>query len=131
MELNPEKPPVVQLLKNFPTSYGTRRFITLFTAALHCFLSLAISIHYIPPHPTSLKSILVLSIHLYLGLPSGLFPYGVPTKILYAFLFPFILATRHVHLILLDLIVLIILDEEYKLMKLLINTVFSFDENRI
>jgi hypothetical protein len=29
-----EKPLVVQLLNNFPTFYGTRRFITLFTTAL-------------------------------------------------------------------------------------------------
>jgi hypothetical protein len=31
-----EKPPVSQILKNFPTSYGTRRFITVFTRALYC-----------------------------------------------------------------------------------------------
>jgi hypothetical protein len=30
-----EKPPVVQLLKNFPTFYGTRRLITVFDRALH------------------------------------------------------------------------------------------------
>jgi hypothetical protein len=30
-----EKPPIVQLLKNFSTFYGTRRFITVFTRALH------------------------------------------------------------------------------------------------
>jgi hypothetical protein len=30
-----EKLPIVQLLKNFHTSYGTRRFITVFTRALH------------------------------------------------------------------------------------------------
>jgi hypothetical protein len=30
-----EKSPVVQLLKNFPEFYGTRRFITAFTRALH------------------------------------------------------------------------------------------------
>jgi hypothetical protein len=36
MELSPlEKPPVVQLLKNFPAFYGTRRFITVLTRALH------------------------------------------------------------------------------------------------
>jgi hypothetical protein len=34
-----EKPPIVQLLKNFPAFYGTRRFITLFTRALHLSLS--------------------------------------------------------------------------------------------
>jgi hypothetical protein len=30
-----EKPPIVQLLKNFPAFYGTRRFITVFTRALY------------------------------------------------------------------------------------------------
>jgi hypothetical protein len=30
-----EKPPIVQLLKNFPVFYGTWRFITTFTRALH------------------------------------------------------------------------------------------------
>jgi hypothetical protein len=33
-----EKPPVVQLLKNFPTFYGTRNVITMFTRALHWYL---------------------------------------------------------------------------------------------
>jgi hypothetical protein len=37
----------------------------------------------IPPHPISWRSILILSSHLSLGLPSGLFPTGVPTKTLY------------------------------------------------
>jgi hypothetical protein len=31
-----------------------------------------------PPHPTSWRSILILSSHLQLGLPSGLFPSGLP-----------------------------------------------------
>jgi hypothetical protein len=40
MEISiPEKPSVAQLLKNFPTYYGTLRFITVFTRALHWFLS--------------------------------------------------------------------------------------------
>jgi hypothetical protein len=30
-----EKPPIVQLLKNFPGFYATKRFITVFTRALH------------------------------------------------------------------------------------------------
>jgi hypothetical protein len=34
-----EKPPVVQLLKNFPIYYGTRRFINVFTRTLHWSLS--------------------------------------------------------------------------------------------
>jgi hypothetical protein len=36
VELSPlEKPPVVQLLKKFSAFYGTQRFITVFTEALH------------------------------------------------------------------------------------------------
>jgi hypothetical protein len=34
-----EKPPVVQLFKNFPAFYGIGRFITVFTRALHWSLS--------------------------------------------------------------------------------------------
>jgi hypothetical protein len=36
-----------------------------------------------PPHPTSWKSILILSSHLRLALPSGLLPLGFPAKTLY------------------------------------------------
>jgi hypothetical protein len=39
------------------------------------------------PIPSLLRFILILFCHLHLGLPSGPFPFGFPTKILYAFLF--------------------------------------------
>jgi hypothetical protein len=39
-----EELPILQLLKNFPAFYGTRRFITVFTRALHWSLSWARSI---------------------------------------------------------------------------------------
>jgi hypothetical protein len=110
-----EKLPIVQLLKNFPAFYGTRRFITVFTRALHWSLSWARSIQYIPSHPISPRSILILSTHLHLDLPSGLLRSCFPTNILYAFLLVPIRATCTAHLILLDVIILTILGEERKL----------------
>ena len=62
---------------------------------------------------TSLKSILILSPHLRLGLLKGLFPSGFPTKTLYAFLDCSIRVTCPAHLSRLDLRFLIMLGEEY------------------
>jgi len=69
-----------QLVKKFPTSHGIRRFITTFTSAHHLSLSSTRSIQSMPPHHTTWKSVLILSSHLCLGIPSGLFPSGLPTK---------------------------------------------------
>ena len=65
--------------------------------------------------PINLRSILILFSHLCLGLPKGLFPVGLPVKILKAFLSSSILATCPAHRNLLHLITLTILGERYKL----------------
>ena len=78
-----EKLTGVQLVKKFPAFHGTRRFITALTSVRHLSLSWASPIQSIYPHPISWRSVLILSIHLRLGLPSGLFPSGFPTKTLY------------------------------------------------
>ena len=67
-----------------PPFHGNRRFITALTSLRHLSLFWASPIHSIYPHPTSWRSILILSTHLRLGLPSGLFPSGFSTKTLYA-----------------------------------------------
>jgi len=73
----------LQLVKKFPAFHGTRRFITALTSDRHLSLSWASPIQSINPHPTSWRSVLILCTHLRLGLPSGLFPSGSPTKTLY------------------------------------------------
>ena len=66
------------------------------------------------PHPTSLTSILILSSHLHLDLPSGVFPSGFSTKILYMPLLSPICETCPAYLILLDFVTQKILGEEYR-----------------
>ena len=103
----------VQLVKKFPPFPRTRRFITVLTSVRHLSLSWVRPIQSIYPHSNPWRSILI-STHLRLGLLSGLFPSGFPTKTLYTTLSSPICATCPAHLILLDFITRTILGEEYK-----------------
>jgi hypothetical protein len=60
--------------------YGTRKFITVLTKSSHWALSWASRIQFVPSIPFSLRSILMLSSHLSLGLSSGLFPWASQSK---------------------------------------------------
>jgi hypothetical protein len=91
-------PPVVRPLDSFSAFYETRRFITEFTRALHLFLSWATPIQPTSHHPTSPRSIPILSTHLHLSLLSDLFPLAFP-PITYIHFFspPFMLHAPPIH----------------------------------
>ena len=89
-------------------------FITAFTSARQLSAPWASSIQSTPPHPTYWRSILILSYHLRLGLPSSLFPSCFPTKTLYTPLLSPIRATCPIHLIFLNFITRTIFGEQYR-----------------
>jgi len=109
-----EKLTGLQLVKKFLAFHGTRSFITALTSVRHMSLFWANPIQSIYPHPTSWRSSLILSTHLNLRLPSGLFPSGFPTKTLHTPISSSIRAKCPAHLIPLDFITRTILGEEYK-----------------
>ena len=78
-----EKLTGLQLVKNFPSFHETRRIINAVTSVRHLSLSWSSRIQPIYPHPTNWISVLILSTHLSLVLPSGLFPLFFHTKTLY------------------------------------------------
>ena len=51
---------IPRLVKKSSVLHGTQRFITPFTIALHLTLSWVMSIQFMPPQPTSWRSILIL-----------------------------------------------------------------------
>ena len=109
----PEQLTGLQLVKKFPTFHGTPRFITALTSVRQLSVSWASPIQSIYPHPTSWKPILILSTHLHLGLPSGLFPSGFLTRP-YTHLSSPIRATCPAHLILLHFITRTVLGKQYR-----------------
>ena len=107
-----EKLTGLQLVNKFPAFHGTRRFITALTSVRHLSLSSASPMQSTYPHSTSWRSILILSTHLRLGLPSGSFPpFSPPRPYTPPSLSSPICATCPAHLILLDFIIRTIVGE--------------------
>ena len=126
-----EKPTGSQLVKKFPSFVEPRRFFSVLKSAHHLSLSWALSIQSILPHPTSWRSILILSSHLSLGHPSGLFPSRFATKTLYTTLLSPIHAICPAHRIILDLIIRTILSENYRSFSSRLASKFPRNEQKI
>lgn len=79
MELSPSWLP--REPNNLSAFYGIQRFVTVFTRACQLSLSRVRRIQPRPSHLVSLKSIPILSSHLRLALPTGLFLQPFPPKL--------------------------------------------------
>jgi hypothetical protein len=66
-----------QPVQKFSALNGPRMFITPFTSSHQLSLFSAKTINFVPPYTTFRRCILILSSHLRLGIPSGLFPSGL------------------------------------------------------
>ena len=97
-----------------PHTTEPKRFSAVFTAVSHRCLSLARWIQSKPFHPIPSISILILSSHLNVDVPSGLRPSDLTTKTLHAILLSPLRATCPTHLIFLHLITWIRFGEQYK-----------------
>ena len=73
-----------QLVKKYPAFYGIRRFITAYRRARHVSVSWARVIQSMSPHPTSWRSVAVLSSCLDLGISSCFLPPVLHIKTLHA-----------------------------------------------
>jgi hypothetical protein len=102
------KSPVAQMFKNFFTFYGIRMFITVSTRTHHWSLTKARYSQSISSNP-----LFPGFTHINIDLHSIFFPSGFPTNSLYAFIVS-IRTTSSAHAILLDMIILIIYGEGYK-----------------
>jgi hypothetical protein len=106
-----------------PSFYGTQRTITVFKAtAFHRSPFWASWNQFTPSHHVSLRFILTLSFHRRLGLPSGFFLTGFPTKIVYEYIT--MRATYPAHLIFLYLIILLIFSKDLQTMNNIIMLIF-------
>jgi len=89
---------ITQLVNKFPTFNGTTKFITVFTTAHHWSFSWARCMQSTTSHPVSLRSVLILSCHLLLGLPSSL-PFRFSDQNIHAFPIPSTRATYPAYLL--------------------------------
>jgi hypothetical protein len=84
VELSPSGEPANYVAtEELSSSYGTRRFITVFTRPLHWSLSRVRWSQSVQSHPISLRSVLMLLPHVRLDLPRGLFRSDFTTEPLY------------------------------------------------